>query len=777
MTAPGPSLHGRLGGGALVAAAVLLALTLALPVTAVTAAATAAPGSLSHPAPALVTGAGIPSATPVWPTGPGSRPLSASSASDWPELHQDPQLTGGARSSSLSTANTPGLGVAWDADLYGAALDSPVVAYDPLLHESVAYIGTESGGVLALNAATGQNVWGAWLGSPVLSSPAVHGDSLFVATSRSPALYRLNATTGAEICSYVAPESIAGSPTVFTASGRTPTVFVGTEDTNTHSGPLLAVNASTCALEWQFTGYPQLAGSWDPVAATVNRTGAPLVLFGTADPDASVYALNASTGREVWRFHTHNPPPGVYDVGAGVTISPPGANGFRDGVAYVPNKFGIMYALDLSTGALLWKTNFNQLAKVTEGGRSTAALSGENLVFGYNGGLFDLNASTGVRIWKYALPSGAEVISSPAIAGQGSTAIVVAGDVAGGVEVVALRNGTPLYQYTTGGYITASPAVDGRNMLIASTDGFLYDFAPGGGNARRLPSTTVLSPANGVLLPHPSGPVVIRGTAADAGGVLGVIVGVQTGGPTGPWWDATAGGWSPGPFGNAASGNRTTNGTSLAWSLDVPAPSAGDAFSVHAYAISASGQSDVLGAEVQFAVNYSTSGPHLRAYPSFVPPGSPVTVLGGGFAPRETVDLSLAGTHLASVVVSSTGYLAAVRVTVPTTAAFGATALNATGTASGRSAEAPLTVANSWEQFGGSPAHEGFAPNDPTLDNLITPGNLHWVDLAWHFDAGAAIEGSPALSDGVAYVGTAAGELYALDDRNGGLLWNWSDAT
>ncbi|MCI4317874.1 MAG: PQQ-like beta-propeller repeat protein, partial [Thermoplasmata archaeon] len=250
-------------------------------------------------------------------------------------------------------------------------------------------------------------------------------------------------------------------------------VFIGTVDSNTRTGPYFAMNAGNCTIDWEFTAFPQRAGSWDAASSALNATGTPLVLFGTSDPDSAVYALDGATGAKVWRFQTYSPKPGVYDVGAGVAISAPGALGFAHGVAYVPNKFGIMYALDLSTGKKIWSVNFNRIANVTEGGRSTAALDGRNVVFGFNGGVFDLNATNGALLWQFNDPTHAEALSSPAIAGPAGHSVVAVGDVAGSFYVLSLSNGTRLYHYQTGGYITASPAVSGGNILVSSSDGFL----------------------------------------------------------------------------------------------------------------------------------------------------------------------------------------------------------------------------------------------------------------------------------------------------------------
>ena len=91
-------------------------------------------------------------------------------------------------------------------------------------------------------------------------------------------------------------------------------------------------------MEWEFTDYNQTAGSWDSASYAVNANGIPEVLFGTDNPDSSVYAVNALTGARLWWFQCYEPNDGDYDVAAGVTVSPPGGNGFADGVAYAINK-------------------------------------------------------------------------------------------------------------------------------------------------------------------------------------------------------------------------------------------------------------------------------------------------------------------------------------------------------------------------------------------------------------------------------------------------------
>ena len=289
-------------------------------------------------------------------------------------------------------------------------------------------------------------------------------------------------------------------------------------------------------------------GVWDPISYAVDATGQPLVLFGTADPDCGVYAVNALTGALVWRFQSL-PDNGNYDIGAGVVVSPPGDNGFADGVAYVESRWGNMYALDLTTGAQIWSYNFE--AQTGAGSSSTAALSGTDLVFGTAGGVDELNAVTGQLNWRYSEGDTNPIESSPAIVGPAGSQVVAIETESGKVTALSLASGALLYNYQTGNYNVSSVADVAGNLLAASADDFLYDFAIGGGNAP--PTTAATSPAPGATVSNPSGSVTISGTSqSSAAPVTTVDVYLQADGSAGPWWDSATGTWVAAPYPNAA---------------------------------------------------------------------------------------------------------------------------------------------------------------------------------------------------------------------------------
>ena len=368
------------------------------------------------------------------------------------------------------------------------------------LSQTLVYVTTTAGLVTAYNQATGMPVWSVNMGGSMVSSPLAEGNSLWVAMQHGGRIYKLDSATGSVECSASSPliSSINSSPALATPPGGKPTVYIGINDVGTQNGPVLAIDEATCDID--FSSHPEpgagTGGVWSFISYAVDATGEPLVLFGTADPDSAVYAIDAVSGKLVWRYAVDNPPPGSYDVGAGVTISPPGVNGFADGVAYAHTKYGDAYASDLTTGALIWQYDFGSPSI------STAALSGTNLVFGDGGGAIDLNAVTGALVWQSSGDSSTLTDGAPAIVGPAGSQIVGFGNLDGTFRVLSMATGAQLYGYQTGTYLSASVAETDGNLLLAGADGFVYDFAPGGGNPP-APTTSVTSPAPSVDHPQP----------------------------------------------------------------------------------------------------------------------------------------------------------------------------------------------------------------------------------------------------------------------------------
>jgi outer membrane protein assembly factor BamB len=193
------------------------------------------------------------------------------------------------------------------------------------------------------------------------------------------------------------PAASVTSPMVVQDSAGTDLVYVGDA-----SGTFFAYNAVTGAKRC----------SVNLTGLRHRRAGRHVVVFGSKDTDDAVYSVNVSTGQMIWRHQTSTQP--EQDVGGAAVISAPGVNGFADGAVYIEGKDGVVYALDLSTGAVLWSFTAGSPGLTA----SSGALAGNTLVIGSINGVYGLNATTGAMLWHSL--SGI-VVASPAVSGPAGT--------------------------------------------------------------------------------------------------------------------------------------------------------------------------------------------------------------------------------------------------------------------------------------------------------------------------------------------------------------------
>ena len=547
----------------------------------------------------------------------GAHPATAA-ADDWPMYGHDPQHSGLAVDSTLGAGTADSLGLRWQANLGQAINASPASVYNDDLGKQLVYIAAKGGTVAAVDAANGERVWSYRAGADVNSSPAVFRDVLYVGSS-DHRLYALDAATGARLCSFDTGGVVNASPVaVDTADGVM--VYVGDNGIggSNDGGHMWAVNgvdpnaAGDCTVKWSFEdfgdppGSQSNAGVWSPPAYSTDRDGRGLVVVGSSSPDNAAYAFDALTGQVVWRFQTQ------YffadgDVGAGPTLSPPGVNGFADGVAYVIPKTGILYALDLTTGAKLWEYSIRADAPVSNGPtRSTPSLVGDRLYLGYGSGVYGIDAVSGTKAWRTETDSAAEVISSPAVTGAAGDRTLLVGDVTGRLYAFRESDGAKLWSYNTGGSVPGSFAVSGGKAFVGSNDNFLYAFGLGGGTSEN-PVATITSPANNSTLPNPLGDQAMSGSATDDRGVDRVLVSVKNRN-TSRWWNATTRTWT-----NVFAENPATltnrGGTTTDWTFSFPAPVAGASYLAYADAVDTDGQHSAPPAEARFVVASSGAPP------------------------------------------------------------------------------------------------------------------------------------------------------------------------
>ena len=238
-------------------------------------------------------------------------------------------------------------------------------------------------------------------------------------------------------------------------------------------GPVYALNASTGVELWSFEdGFPYEDVFSSPAVANG------LVYFSTG---LAIYALNGSTGIQLWsyaqsdQFSSPTVANGVVYIGCGANLCALNAStgaelwscpasvqsspAVANGVVYVGSVDDNVYALNATTGAMLWS--------FPTGGRivlsSPAVASGVVYVGSQDQSLYALSATTGAKLWSYSTGGGVE--SSPAVA----NGVVYIGSDDGNLYALNATTGAMLWSFSTGGFVQSSPAVANGVVYITSS--------------------------------------------------------------------------------------------------------------------------------------------------------------------------------------------------------------------------------------------------------------------------------------------------------------------
>jgi outer membrane protein assembly factor BamB len=223
----------------------------------------------------------------------------------------------------------------------------------PLLVDNVLYFGSWNHHVYALDVHVRTHprlLWSFDAGSEVDSSPAYANGRVYVATNGGD-VFALNARTGRELWRSASYSSFLHGREYFYA---TPTVAYGRVFVGNTDGTLYAFGASTGHLLWA-----RHAGTYVYTAAAVWRKE---VIIGTYD--GNLIAYSAATGNEIWRHSAPAAIHGAPTVLGGLvyfsTCSGCGSNGSRFAKAGPRGT----YAVDASTGKLVWSFPDGQYSPV-----------------------------------------------------------------------------------------------------------------------------------------------------------------------------------------------------------------------------------------------------------------------------------------------------------------------------------------------------------------------------------------------------------------------------
>lgn len=346
----------------------------------------------------------------------------------------------------------------WTFKSGGPIWSSPVVA------DGTVYFGSNDGNVYALNAKSGKTLWQYKTEGRVMGRPTIEGQHLY-ALSDDGNLYKLERPSGRLIWKFdthggavardlPGPKSETYDYQMSAAVVAGGTVYVGSADKR-----LYAVEAETGRERWRF--------DTQGIVRSTPAVEGGLVFFGSYDHH--VYAVDAQTGALKWKLDTLQP----------VVSSPLVAAG----TVYIGSRSSDLFALDAATGRVKWK--FFYWSSWVE---SSARLHKGTLYVGSSDHqqMFAIDAATGKRVWNTYTDGSAW--STPAVTDK----LVYIGVVGvkpyfiehhGGFLAVDRATGQIAWRFSLGpipGTVTygvaSSPAVDHGLVYFGSLDGTFYAF-------------------------------------------------------------------------------------------------------------------------------------------------------------------------------------------------------------------------------------------------------------------------------------------------------------
>jgi outer membrane protein assembly factor BamB len=292
----------------------------------------------------------------------------------------------------------------------------PVIAYQRI------YIVNNAGTVYALNESRGNPVWKYRSHRCSAASPAVGDHLVFVSLLNKPPCNAAHGVDGKVIAFDAETGRIRWQRTIGPSESSplfaNKLVIVGDWSHNVY-----AFTAATGNLRWHYHAGGLIKGA---IALSGNR-----VYFGSYD--THVYALDARTGKEVWRASSQ---PRLGRTGT-FYANPAVAYGR----VYIGATDGKMYSYGATSGKLRWSNGTGDFIY------SSAAVWRQNVLVGsYDGSFYSFDAATGDVRWRF--PAGGKISGSPSVI----NGVVYFSTLNGKTFGLDAGNGHKLWSYPTGQY-------------------------------------------------------------------------------------------------------------------------------------------------------------------------------------------------------------------------------------------------------------------------------------------------------------------------------------
>lgn len=329
----------------------------------------------------------------------------------------------------------------------------------PTHFDGTVFFGSSDGRLYAVSADNGRELWSFDAGSAVGSSPAVTRD-LVIFGDRNNTWRALERTGGRLIW-----ELPTGPDLPLQWGWEGWDYLAASAVVVVHDGRTVAVFGSG---DGRIRGVDALTGEvlWSHTTPRRVRS-TPAVVDGTVyvgGGDGVVYALDLETGAQRWTFETEGASMDAAGFGfdrTQIQASP----AVVDGMVYIGSRDAWLYALDARDGSFRWHVEDGSAWVV-----SSAAVADGMVVSGRSSStnLRGLDARTGAERW--VVRTGGALFSSPVVAG--STGYVGTGS--GRVLAFDVHTGEERWRFETDGAIHSSPLVVGDRLFVGSDDGTLY---------------------------------------------------------------------------------------------------------------------------------------------------------------------------------------------------------------------------------------------------------------------------------------------------------------
>lgn len=309
--------------------------------------------------------------------------------------------------------------------------------------DGLAYFGSEVGQVLALNAGTFDLRWRFDAGKQMTGYPRASEDVVYFSTSGT--LFSLDAKTGELRWRFEEKERPSFHPFA---------KFDGNIYLSTPDGYLYSFDIESGKLHWRWQ-----AEEWNFYTLELVEG----IIVASYDYHNALYALDAATGENIWRFAPERPLETRATVANGTVYFYSFDGPSDDRTAYI-------YALDAATGRQIWRTPLAIGADLY--GPSFNVAAGTVYFGSTDGNVYALNATNGAPKWRH--DTGDEEVGSITVA-EGVVYVITEqlGVLTGIIYALDSASGDLLWR--------SRESMDGLSSTLIIVDGVIYVSANDGG--------------------------------------------------------------------------------------------------------------------------------------------------------------------------------------------------------------------------------------------------------------------------------------------------------